>query len=629
MPGIYGIITTRRETDSSNLLGRMAERLKHHPWYVQSRYVDESAGLALGRTALGVVNADEQPVRNEDGRYLAVMEGELYDPGALRKALEAEGHAFAGASHAEILLHGYEGHGRDFLKKLNGVFAAAIWDTRERLLTLVNDRFGMKPLYYTSRPGALVFAPELKALLADPEVSRGVSARGVAQFLHFGQFLGDDTLLGSVRTLPAAAWLTYSPDDDRLSLDTYWRLDVNRGPNPTDGVQALEAIDAAFKKAVDRRTGAGHSLGLSLSGGLDSRLILGTADLERAKITTVSIGVKGSLDHVSAARMAAMVGSPHHEYYLGSDFLSNFERHMRDMVQLTDGQYLCQCIVMPSLPLYRDLGIDVLLRGHAGELMHMSKAYNFSLDAASLALRDDPSLEEWAFGRMSHWMMGAVSEDLFAGDSADLARESLRECLSESAGTEPLIHRVWHMFITQRLRRETALSMTEFGSLVETRMPYLDNDVIDALMAAPPALKMFDQIQTHILTRRRPEFLKVVNSNTGARMGAGSLERKLSTLRMKVFAKLRMPGYQPYERLGAWLREDLQPLVRRLLLKGPLLERGLLRPDAVRTMVEQHLDGRRNHTFLLLALMIFESGQRMLIDESSSDRTVEAVSGGV
>ena len=629
MPGIYGTVRTKPATDLNALLERMAGKLRHHPWYVERRHVDESSGLALGRTALGVVNAAEQPVRNEDGRYLAVMEGELYDAEVLQKSLAAEGHQFGGSSHAEILLHGYEARGRDFFRELNGIFTAAVWDTRERVLTLVNDRFGMKPLYYTSRPGALVFAPEVKALLADPDVPRGVSARGVAQFLHFGQFLGDDTLLGAVRTLPAAGWLTYSPDEDRLSIETYWRLDVNRGSNATDGVEALERIDDAFKKAVDRRTGSEHTLGLSLSGGLDSRLILGAADLDRAKITTVSIGVKGSLDHVSASRMAAMAGSPHHEYYLGSDFLSKFEGHMRDMVHLTDGQYLCQCIVMPSLPLYRDLGIEVLLRGHAGELMHMSKAYSFSLDAAALALRDDASLEKWAFGRMSDWMMGAVSDDLFAGDSADLARESLRECLAESAGTDPLIHRVWHMFITQRLRRETALSMTEFGSLVETRLPYLDNDVIDALIAAPPSLKMYDRIQTHILTKRRPEFLNVVNSNTGAKMGAGTLERKLSTLRMKVFAKLQIPGYQPYERLGAWLREDLKPLVRRLLLTGPLLERGVLRPDAVRSVVEQHLDGSRNHTFLLLALMIFETGQRALVDGESSDRPVEAVSRGV
>ncbi len=626
MPGIFGTVRTTSATDLNSLLERMAGKLKHHPWYVERRHVDEPSGFALGRTSLGVVNAAEQPVRNEDGRYLAVMEGELYDAELLKKSLSDEGHQFVGSSHAEILIHGYEARGRDFFVELNGIFTAAIWDSRERVLTLVNDRFGMKPLYFTSRPGALVFAPEVKALLADPEVPRGVSTRGVAQFLHFGQFLGDDTLLGAVRTLPAAGWLTYSPDDDRLSIEKYWRLDVNQGSNATDGFEALERIDDAFKKAVDRRTGPEHSLGLSLSGGLDSRLILGTSDLDRAKITTVSIGVKGSLDHVSASRMAAMVGSPHYEYYLGSDFLSKFEGHMRDMVHLTDGQYLCQCIVMPSLPLYRDLGIEVLLRGHAGELMHMSKAYSFSLDSAALALRDNASLEKWAFGRMSDWMMGAVSDDLFAGDSADLARESLRECLAESAGTDPLIHRVWHMFITQRLRRETALSMTEFGSLVETRLPYLDNDVIAALIAAPPSLKMYDRIQTHILTKRRPEFLKVVNSNTGAKMGAGILERKLSTIRMKVFAKLRVPGYQPYERLGAWLREDLKPLVRRLLLTGPLLERGVLRPDAVRSVVEQHLDGSRNHTFLLLALMIFETGQRALIDGESSDRPVEAVS---
>jgi asparagine synthase (glutamine-hydrolysing) len=324
-----------------------------------------------------------------------------------------------------------------------------------------------------------------------------------------------------------------------------------------------------------------------------------------------------------------MVGCPHQEYYLEGDFLSAFEQHLRYMVHLTDGQYLCQCIVIPSLPYYRELGIDVLLRGHAGELMHMNKAYNYSLDATAMSLNGPDALSNWLFGRMSEWMTGAVTDDLFMEGTADLARASLEAALSESSSVEPLVHRIWHMFISQRLRRETALSMTEFGSVVETRLPYLDNEVVDALLAVPPMLKVSDRIQTHILTRRRPEFLKVVNSNTGARMGAGRLEQNLAQLRFKVLSKLRVPGYQPYERLGAWLREELRPLVQRLLLAGPLLERGVLRPDALRSVVQQHLDGRRNHTFLLLALMIFETGQRTLVDGAGNAVPIEAVRGGV
>lgn len=629
MPGIYGTLRARSPIDLAPLLNAMASRLRHHSWYAENLHVDNEAGLALARTSLGVFHREPQPIALEDGSLLGVMEGEIHDAAKLRQALTREGCDFRGESQAELLLRGFKARGRSFLRELNGVFVAAVWDARQRSLTLMNDRFGMRPLYYSHRPGALIFGPELKSLLVDPDVARGVSRRGIAQFLHFGQYLNDDTLLDAVRTLPAAGLLTYQPDEDRLTLDRYWRLEADAvmDPNRLDEASALDRIDEAFKRAVDRRTEGNHELGLSLSGGLDSRLILGTAELNRSKIKTVSVGVRGCLDHVSARRMAEMVGCPHHEYHLEGDFLSAFERHLRYMVHLTDGQYLCQCIVIPSLPYYRELGIDVLLRGHAGELMHMNKAYNYSLDATATSLNDSTALSSWLFGRMSEWMTGAVTDDLFVKGAADLARGSLDEALSESSRVEPLIHRIWHMFISQRLRRETALSMTEFGSVVETRLPYLDNEVVDALLAVPPGLKVGDRIQTHILTHRRPEFLKVVNSNTGARMGAGTLERNLAQFRLKVLSKLRVPGYQPYERLGAWLREELRPLVRRLLLSGPILERGVLRPDALRSVVQQHLDGRRNHTFLLLALMIFETGQRTLVDGTEEAVPIEVIPG--
>src|SRR5262249_1507073 len=152
---------------------------------------------------------------------------------------------------------------------------------------------------------------------------------------------------------------------------------------------------------------------------------------------------------------------------------------------------------MPTLPVYRDLGIEVLLRGHAGELMHMRKAYSFSLDDEALALRDAAGLEGWLFRHLQTYMLEGTHGRLFAAAHRDqmegLARESWRDGLRESDGMTPAVHRIWHLFLTQRLRRETALSLVKFGSLVETRVPYLDNELVDALFAAPPEAKLDEQ----------------------------------------------------------------------------------------------------------------------------------------
>jgi asparagine synthetase B (glutamine-hydrolysing) len=350
---------------------------------------------------------------------------------------------------------------------------------------------------------------------------------------------------------------------------------------------------------------------------LDSRTILAALPSHRP-ITTVSMGMEGSIDHHCAAVMAGLRGQPHHQCVLGEGFLARFEEHLRHMVWLTDGHYLSQCVVMPTLPFYRELGIDVLLRGHAGELMHMTKAYNFSLDSQALAVRDEAKLHDWLFRHLQAYLLDGTEGKLFASahrqQMAELARESLKSCLRESEGITPPVQRVWRLFLSQRLRRETALSLVKFGSVVETRLPYLDNELVETLLAASPELKLGEKIQAHILRRRAPDFLRVVNVNTGARLDAGPLGRLVGRARLKVFAKLGVRGYQPYERLGRWLRNELRPLVTKVLLDERCLGRGLFDPSTVRQLVHDHLDRGRNHTFLLLALMIFELGQREFID---------------
>jgi asparagine synthase (glutamine-hydrolysing) len=617
MPGIFGMVGSTPGVGLEALAASMARRMLHHSWYVTEQHIDQAAGLILGRVSLGYVNTAPQPAFNSDRSLAAVMHGEVYDVEEHLATLRRKGCQIAGSSQAELLLHGYSQDGPAFGRSVQGEYVAAFWNARERQLTLTGDRFGMKPLYYAHLPGRLLFASQIKALLVEGRLSRGLDPRGVAQFFTFGQLLNEDTLLADVRLLPRGCCLIYDVSTDQVRIERYWApASPPQGTSRPRG-EVLDGIAEAFKRAVDRRTTGSETLGLALSGGLDSRTILGAVDSARP-VRTVCLGMEGSIDHRLSEQMAARTGRSHHRYTLSTGFLDRFEEHMRYMVHLTDGQYLCQCIVMPTLPLYRELGIQALLRGHAGELMHMEKAYNFSMDRAALALSSRAELEAWLFRRLQAYLLDNVSGALFTPiyqeEREALARQSLQQGLAELDAVEPAVHRIWHLFISQRLRRETALSMVEFGSVVETRLPYLDSDLIDALMAAPPELKFSEAIQEHILRRYCPALLEVVNANTGTAIGASRLARTLAKLRLKVLAKLGVKGYQPYERLGLWLRRELRPFVERTLLARRCLDRGIFHPLTVHNVVTDHLEGKENHTFLLLALLVFEIGQQQFVD---------------
>ncbi|MES1255499.1 MAG: hypothetical protein ABUS56_07825, partial [Acidobacteriota bacterium] len=237
--------------------------------------------------------------------------------------------------------------------------------------------------------------------------------------------------------------------------------------------------------------------------------------------------------------------------------------------------------------------------------------YSFSLDDAALRA-SEAELEAWLYKHTTAYMLDGVPPDVFALDVPGLARTSLRDVIAHTSDVTAPVDRVWQIFLSARLHRETALSMHMFGCYATVRMPYIDNDVIDTLLGMPASAKLGDELQTDILRRRKPAFLDVVNSNTGARMGAGRIEREVARFRMRVSAKLGLKGYQPYERLGLWLKRELKPIVDRVLLGDEFFARGLFRPDAVKRVVDEHMTGRGNHTFLLMSLLIFEMGQQML-----------------
>ena len=606
MPGLCGFTGADPLTGRTGLLDEMVRRLRRYDWYRSGRHVDPAARVELARVSLGDALDAEGPAVDADGRSAALLDGEIY--GASNTRAQSQLLAAAGDDRA------LEAH----LRGLHGMFAAALWDAPRRRLLLCSDRYGMKPLYFAHTPGRFVFGSEIKAVLADPGVSRRNDRQGLVDFFSYGQLLRENTFFEAIRLLPAAWVLEYTVDDDRVRVRRYWTL-ASKGPRDdrTDDEHVARLGDL-FKAAVERRLSGGASVGVSLSGGLDARTVLGAIDESKHPTITLCVGIPGSIDQIAARQMAAITGSRHHDITLDAGFLAHFDEHLRHLVSLTDGHYLSQVISVPTLARYRELGVDVLLRGHAGELLHMSKAYNFSMDDEAFGITDEATLEGWLRRRLRGWMVDGLEGSPLAGltraEFVERADLSLRACLDEASHVEPLLHRIWHMFLAQRLRRETAMSMLEYSQYLRVRLPYLDNDVVDALFDMPPTLKRGERIQAALLARFRPAFLDIVNANTGTRIGAGEMRRRLSTLRKRALAKLGVPGYQPYERLGLWLKRELRPLVEGVLLSERCTDRGVLDPDTVRRTLTAHLDGQANHTYPIMAMLIVEVGQRMLLE---------------
>lgn len=335
-------------------------------------------------------------------------------------------------------------------------------------------------------------------------------------------------------------------------------------------------------------------------------------------LSCVTLGMAGGMDLRLAGQLAGLFGRPFHRCVLGAEFLRDYEQHLCRMIRLTEAQVLASGITMPTIDLYRQLGIRVLLRGHGGELMHMHRAYSCSLDNAAFALRDAGELETWAFHHLAAPLFAGAGLTFLTPRYRDLvepaARAALRGVLGQGDGVEPMVHRLWLLFISQVLPHGVAPSIVKFGTVAETRMPYVDADLIAALLSSPPELKLGDRVQTHLLRRHAPSLLSVPDTNTGAPMGAAPRRAALSLFAKRVLAKLGVPGYQPYERLGLWLRREERGFVERVLLSDRCLDRGVFDRGAVHRAIGDHAAKRQNNTYMILGMLNFELGQRQFID---------------
>jgi asparagine synthase (glutamine-hydrolysing) len=279
--------------------------------------------VALGARRLSIIDLQtgRQPVRNEDESIWAVQNGEIYNYLELREELEAAGHAFRSKGDTEVLVHLYEEHGEDFVHRLVGMFAIAVWDARAGRLLLVRDRLGQKPLYYARREDGLVFASEIKALLAGcPDLSRDLDYAALGEYLTKLYIGGERSIYAAVRKLPPAHLLI--ADRDGLATHRYWSpWDVPPRSGMLVEDDLVEELGEKLRESVRLRLRSDVPLGCFLSGGVDSSLIAALACELSAKVKTFTVGFgRGDYDESPHARtVAEHLGTEHHEYRVEDD----------------------------------------------------------------------------------------------------------------------------------------------------------------------------------------------------------------------------------------------------------------------------------------------------------------------
>ena len=507
MCGILGLIATPWQQDAQAALGRIGSRGPDE----QQLFLER--GACLGNTRLAVIDpaGGRQPMRSRDGRYVLVHNGEIYNFRELRAELEALGVAFSSRSDTEVLLEGYVAWGDALPARLDGMFAFAVWDTRERELFAARDRLGVKPLFYSTCAG-LAFASTLASFYALRGFPLRLDYEALRDYLGFQVCLAPGSFLADVRQLPPACRLRWREEGNRLEVTRYWEV-----PAPSDRTLAREEMvaqmDIALRESVRRQLVADVPLGAFLSGGIDSGLMvhyMAEAGGRPPETFTMAFAEAG-FDETPYARMVAQAyGCRHH--VLPSPSIDGAA--LTDAIQALDQPLADPAYVMTSaLSALTREHVTVAISGDGGD--ELFAGYERFADEAArhpARLGQDAARQLVEAGALPGALLRRTlhGKELLHYRRVELGpwntgRKSLRrflapEALARSRPQDSLC--LWRSLAgemdTASLMRadlwtylsENCLAKADRASMahgLEVRVPMLGNPVLDAVLALPAA----------------------------------------------------------------------------------------------------------------------------------------------
>jgi len=606
MPGLVGLITKLRHEDANRRLLAMLGTLRHEPFYATGTWCDESLGVYLGWAARTGSFSDGMPLVSEQGNAILVFSGEDHFEPDTHAGLKERGHAVE-PDGPGYLIHLYE-EDPTFPAGLNGWFHGLIADRTRGTATLFNDRFGMHRLYYHESKDAFYFAAEAKAILSVRPELRKINPQGLGEWIDCGCVLENRTLFENLHVLPpASTWAFRNGSLERKASyfqPREWEEQVALPPE-----NFHREIRNVFSRNLPRHFNGRERVGMSLTGGLDTRMIMAWHKPAPGSLPCYTFGgtYRECRDVIVARQVARACAQPHEVIRCGAEFISRFPYYAERTVYLTDG-----CA---------DVSCSPVLYGcqKAREIAPVRMTGNYG-DQVLRGLR--------AFKPM------ASAPGLFASDLLPHLAAA-RQTYSRIVDTHPLTFAAfrqapWHHYGLLALE-QTQLTM---------RSPYLDNDVVRTTFRAPEAVARNNDLRVRLIGDGDMA-LRKIRTDLGfagqSERFLGAILRQYQTFTFKadyaynhgmpqwmaridhLLAPLHLErlflGWHKYYHFRVWYRDLLAGYLREILLDSRTLSRPYWQKNGLESMVHHHIKGDRNYTNEIHKVLSLELLHRLFIDQ--------------
>lgn len=619
MCGIAGYLNLDGAPARADVAGAMGGMIAHRGPDDSGVFAEHAfAGAHRRLSIIDLSPGGHQPFLSADGRHVLLYNGELYNYREIRRDLEARGRTFRSSSDTEVLLQALIEWGADALHRFNGMFAFVLYDRRERRLMLARDRYGQKPLYLARLGRTLLFASEIKAFLAHPAARLDLDRAGLVEYFTFQNFFTERTLFRDITLLPAAHVLEAEVGAPLARPVRYWDFRFTEGEVAGSEDELVDRLESLFVTAVERQLVSDCGVASYLSGGMDSGAVSAVAARRTEELHTFTIGfdrhsmsgLEIAIDERERAEhMSYLFGTRHYEMVLKA---GDMERCLSTLVW-----HLEEPRVGQSYPNYYAAHLasrfsKVVLSGAGGDEMFGGYPWRYSraLEASGSDHFFDLYFDLWQRLLPDDLMRRCIPASTDPGVGVD-PREIFRDILEEHnpapASPEDYVNQSLYLeartFLHGLLVVEDKLSMAHG---LETRLPFLDNDLVDFAMALPVRFKIGALGGT----------LRADENDLGKRL-LGRGDGKLLLRRM--LGRIVPQEISEGEKLGfsapdqSWFRGESLDFVRDRLFdpNSPIYDH--MDPRVVRELVEEHTSGRANRRLLIWSLLYFDEFGRAFL----------------
>jgi asparagine synthase (glutamine-hydrolysing) len=618
MCGIAGIFNLNGGPVSPVFLRKMTDAISHRGPDGEGFYIDSFVGLGHRRLSIiDLSSLGHQPMQSADSQVTISYNGEVYNYQELRVELEAQGYAFKSHTDTEVVLNAWLMWGPECVHKLNGMFAFAVWDKRDQTLYLARDRYGIKPLYYGSWGSTFLFGSEQKAILAHPESKKEIDKEALLEYFTFQNIFTNKTLLQNIKLLPAASIAKISLGSTKdIQIHQYWDYRFREPDVKNDPEEYIEELDRLMRQAVSRQLVSDVELGSYLSGGMDSGTITALASRELPYIKTFTCGFDLSSisglelsfdEREKSEAMSAKFKTEHYEMVLKSgDMVRVMPKLVRHIEEPRVGQSYPNFYVAQLASKF----VKVALSGTGGDELFGGYPWRYYRASTATSFQDyiDKYYLYWQRlipNSLIKKVFSPIWSDVDSVWTRDIFRDVFLTHDNELEKPEDYINHSLYFeaktFLHGLFLVEDKLSMAHG---LETRVPFMDNDLVDFAMSCPVSLKLNNLQEVIRLNENEPgqkssKYFQKTND------GKQILRTVMSRYIPDEITKGEKQGFSAPD--ASWFRGESIDYVKNTLLTTTPKYSQYLDEAVVANLLSEHLEGRENRRLLIWSLLYFEN----------------------